>query len=157
MHRALCVVAVACALAAGPVALAQQSVPAVGKLASPTGEAGGPASPVARPQTAWPRILLQSKPGEVPVPEDAWTVEEIDQARARCGELLKGLDIAVVALAPMREGECGAPAPVQLISVGSNPPVSFSPPPTLNCDMVAALHRWLEREVQPLARRHLGA
>jgi hypothetical protein len=156
MHRALCsVVAVVCALATGPVALAQQSVPAVGKLASPTGETGGPASPVARPQTAWPRILPQSKPGEVPE-DPAWTVEEIEQARAHCGDLLKGLGIAVVPLAPIREGECGAPAPVQLISVGTNPPVSFSPPPTLTCDMVAALHRWLEREVQPLARRHLG-
>lgn len=147
------------ALATGPVALAQQSAPGeVGKLASPTGEAAKAASPAARPQSVWPKILPQSKLGDAPAAEaPSWSVQEIEQARAHCGELLKGLDVMVIPLAPIREGECGAPAPLQLVSIGSNPPVSFSPPPTLTCDMVAALHRWLEREVQPLARRHLGA
>jgi hypothetical protein len=27
----------------------------------------------------------------------------------------------------------------------------------LTCDMIAALHKWLQRDVQPLARKHLGA
>ena len=58
----------------------------------------------------------------------------------------------------MREGtECGTPAPMKLISVGRSPQVALSPPPTVTCDMVAALARWLERDVQPLARKHLGA
>src|SRR6185295_7639533 len=37
------------------------------------------------------------------------------------------------------------------------PQVALSPPPTVACDMVVALHRWLERDVQPLAHKHLGA
>src|SRR5262245_36067234 len=150
------VVAALCALATGPVALAQQSAPGeVGKLPAPTADAAKP--PGARPQSAWPKIAPQSKPGDAPAAEaPSWSVQEIEEARARCGELLKGLDVVVVPLAPIREGECGAPAPLQLVSVGSNPPISFSPPPTLTCDMVAALHRWLEREVQPLARGQLG-
>src|SRR5262249_32170539 len=28
---------------------------------------------------------------------------------------------------------------------------------TLNCDMIVALHKWLKGDVQPLARKHLGA
>ena len=59
---------------------------------------------------------------------------------------------------PLREGsECGTPAPMKLISVGSSPQVALSPPPTVTCDMVATLARWLDRDVQPLARKHLGA
>jgi hypothetical protein len=100
-----------------------------------------------------------SKPGEgPPEPPAAWSAQDIDAARARCRELLKGLDLVVIPQAPMREGtECGTPAPVQLVSIGSNPQISFSPPPLLTCEMVAALHRWLQHEVQPLARKHLGS
>jgi hypothetical protein len=59
---------------------------------------------------------------------------------------------------PIREGsECGAAAPMKLVSVGRNPPVALSPPPIMTCDMIAALSRWLARDVQPLARKHLGA
>ena len=46
---------------------------------------------------------------------------------------------------------------MKLISIGRSPQVALSPPPTVTCDMVATLARWLERDVQPLARKHLGA
>jgi hypothetical protein len=112
----------------------------------------------ATPQSAWPRILPQTKPGDVPeTASPAWSAAEIEEARARCAELLKGLDVVAIPHAPIREGvECGAPAPVQLVSIGSNPQIAFSPPPLLTCEMVAALYRWLQRDVQPLARKHLG-
>jgi len=58
----------------------------------------------------------------------------------------------------LREGtECGTPVPMRLISVGRSPQIGLVPPPTVTCEMVAALARWLERDVQPLARKHLGA
>jgi hypothetical protein len=133
------------------VALAQQS--------TPVGDAGKLRSAMARLQSAWPKTLPQSKPDDTPPTEEpAWPVEEVEEARARCAELLKGLEIVAIPLAPLRDGpECGAPAPLQLVSVGNNPQIAFSPPPVLTCDMVAALYRWLQREVQPLARKHLGA
>lgn len=144
-------VAIVCALVMLPVASAQQSVPAA--------EGGKLPSAAARPLSPWPKTLPQSKPGEgPPEPPPAWSAQEVDAARARCGELLKGLDLVVIPQAPFREGgACGAPAPVQLVSIGSDPQISFSPPPLLTCEMVAALHRWLQREVQPLARKHLGS
>jgi hypothetical protein len=46
---------------------------------------------------------------------------------------------------------------MKLISLGKNPQVAFSPPPTITCDMVATLAKWLQHDVQPLARQHLGA
>ena len=92
-------------------------------------------------------------------PADAgWSEQDIQLAQARCTVLLKGLDVVAVPDGPLREGsECGAPAPMRLISVGKEPQVAFSPPPTLTCDMIAALHKWVQRDVQPLARRLLAA
>ena len=156
--RVTCRVAAAtvCALALAAVASAQQSVPGAegDKLLSP---AAKPQS--AWPQSAWPKTPPLRKPGETAAePSAGWSAEDIEAARARCSELLKGLDLVVIPHAPVREGsQCGAPAPVRLVSIGGNPQISFSPPPLLTCDMVAALHRWLQREVQPLARKHLGA
>jgi hypothetical protein len=43
-----------------------------------------------------------------------------------------------------------------LVSIGSSPKITFSPPATLNCEMIAALHKWLAGDVQALARKHLG-
>jgi hypothetical protein len=90
--------------------------------------------------------------------EGGWSAQEIELAQARCAVLLKGLPVVAVPEGPLREGnECGAPAPMRLISVGKEPQVAFSPPPTLTCDMIAQLHRWVERDVQPLARKFLAA
>ncbi len=58
---------------------------------------------------------------------------------------------------PILEGaECGAAAPIELISVGTSPQVTFSPPVTVTCDMAAALHGWVTKDVQASARKHIG-
>jgi hypothetical protein len=98
-----------------------------------------------------------AEPGSRPA-DAGWSAQDIQLAQARCTVLLKGLDVVAVPDGPLREGsECGAPAPMRLISVGKEPQVAFSPPPTLTCDMIAALHKWVQRDVQPLARRLLAA
>ncbi|MGE5514077.1 MAG: extensin family protein [Bacteroidota bacterium] len=86
----------------------------------------------------------------------SWPKSEIDAASARCQILLNGVDAVVIPAEPMRDGECGAPAPVQLVSIGSNPQIALSPPPTVTCELVAALAKWLSAEVQPAARDLLG-
>jgi len=58
----------------------------------------------------------------------------------------------VDSLAPIRSGDCGAPAPVLVKSVGGAEKVSFDPPLVLDCAMVAALDRWLRDSVQTAAR-----
>jgi hypothetical protein len=99
-----------------------------------------------------------AEPGSSRPADPGWSEQDIQLAQARCTVLLKGLDVVAVPAGPLREGsECGAPAPMRLISVGKEPQVAFSPPPTLTCDMIAALHKWVQRDVQPLARRLLAA
>ena len=51
----------------------------------------------------------------------AWKPEEISAAQARCAAILKDIDAVTVAQPPIRDGQCGAPAPIRLISVGKNP------------------------------------
>lgn len=86
-----------------------------------------------------------------------WSAMEISVAQASCKAALAGKDIMSLPVKPFKEGECGAAAPIELISVGRNPQVTFSPPVTITCETAAALHTWVTRDLQPLARTHLGA
>ena len=87
----------------------------------------------------------------------AWSKDEIDTARARCNVLLSGLKAVTRPVEAMRDGECGTPAPVEVISIGSHPQVTFSTPVVMTCDLVAGLHNWLRSDVQPAAREFLGS
>jgi hypothetical protein len=115
-----------------------------------------PAAPAVSATTpAFPRTL-----GDAALPPagvEAFTVAEVEAGRSRCAALLKGLDVVVLEEQPIKSGSCGAVAPVQLLSVGRSPQVTLSPPVTMTCDMVAALHKWIAQDVQPLAKRYLGA
>jgi hypothetical protein len=91
------------------------------------------------------------------VTPEVWSAEEIQRARAFCAQVLERVSAVAVPVEPIKDGMCGAPAPVQLMGIGTNPQVVISPPPILTCDMIAALATWLTNDVQPLAQRHLGA
>jgi hypothetical protein len=86
-----------------------------------------------------------------------WKDEEIAAERARCEVLLKDLPVVTKPDDPIKHGDCGAVAPVALISVGKDPEVRLVPPATVTCDMVAAMAQWVEKDVQPAARKILGA
>ena len=92
-----------------------------------------------------------------PAPAAGWSAVDVQLEQARCTVLFKGLDIVAKPAVPLRDNECGAPAPVELISVGKSPQVTFYPPVMVTCDLAAALHRWINKDLQPLARTHLGA
>ena len=112
----------------------------------------------AKPEFVWPKLPEKQPDPRAANAPPAWTNQEVELARARCAVLLKDLDVVVVPEAPVRDGaECGTPAPMQLVSIGSSPQVAFSPPPTLTCDMIAAVHKWMQGDVQAAARKHLGA
>jgi hypothetical protein len=148
MHVTRWAAAALCALAFAPATAAQQ--------ASATPDVGTLPAPAATYKGVWPTVV---KPADAhDKAPAAWSRQDIELADARCKVLLKGLDLVAVPEAPLREGrECGTPAPMKLVSVGRNPQIALSPPPILTCDIVAALHKWLQGEVQPLARKHLGA
>jgi len=141
---ALCVLVV-------PPAFAQKAAPAD---AGPTVTG----APVSGQTGQFPSLPTDKSAADTGPTATQWSQVELEAGQARCTALLKGVNAVAVPEPPMREGaECGTPAPMKLISVGKSPQVAFSPPPTVTCDMVATLARWLERDVQPLARKHLGA
>ena len=125
--------------------------------------------PGAAPQGASvPRTTAPATTGALPVApgaadaqvvapdSNAWKVSEIEAEQARCVRVLRGLDIVAKPIAPLKEHECGAPAPLELISVGKSPQVTFYPTVIVTCDMAAALHQWIGRDLQPVARKLLG-
>lgn len=112
--------------------------------------------------------LPQGQPQAKPAPADSASAQaaqaaadarrhtlEIEAARARCTALLAGLAINASPTAPIEEGECGALAPVELVSVGKKPEVVFQPPAIVTCDLARELADWVKSDVQPLARQHL--
>ncbi|AHB48542.1 extensin [Hyphomicrobium nitrativorans NL23] len=136
--------------AAPPPAAAPTEKAAAPAPAKPAGKSAIAADPKAEPA---PKA---AEPAKKPNPNE-WPAEDVELARARCTQLLKGLDVVTVPEPPMRKGDCGAHAPVRLISIGKSPEVSVSPPAVVSCDMVVALHKWITEDIQPLAKRHLGA
>jgi hypothetical protein len=119
-------------------------------LPAPTPPREAPAS--------WPKTLPEAK-AEAAAKMDLatyWPQSEVELAKARCTAILKSLDAVTIPEPPVRQGACGAPAPVRLVSIGKKPQVALTPPPLVTCDMVEALHAWITKDVQPLAKRTLG-
>lgn len=162
-HRLAATLAVAVGTSAAVATAVRSQTPppqASPPAAAPAQAAPSAPAPAGQPQQQtgdWPRLLKQSQ-DKAPPPQTKWTEIEVQVAQARCLDVLKGLDIVAVGAPPVRENEeCGSPAPIELISVGKNPEVTLSPTVTVTCDMAAALHQWVLRDLQPLARKHLGA
>ena len=120
------------------------------------GKAEKPATATATPAATPATPAVPPIPPVPPVPKE-WSPQEIEAAKAHCTDVLKGIDAVSVPEPSFRDGECGAPAAVRLISIGKNPQVSLSPPALLTCDMVVGLHTWMKQDVQRLAKKHLGS
>ena len=100
-------------------------------------------------------VLKPVLPGDQPTV--AWTDAEVADAAAKCKELLTGDPLDYELLPPIKEGLCGAPAPVLLRAVGHDPKVTINPPATLSCPMADVLGEWLRDTVQPEARALFGS
>lgn len=100
------------------------------------------------------KSATEGAPAQVP---DQWRQEEIISALHDCIRILGPIAAEVDIAVPIKHGACGAAAPVLLRRLGTTHPVLLSPPATVNCPMVAALHRWVETQLQPEARRLLGS
>jgi len=94
------------------------------------------------------------KPGEYP--SQPWTEAEVTAATDDCKALLGTITIDYRQLPPLKEGLCGAPAPILVSSVGNNPKVEIKPPATMSCPLAKALSDWLSNAVQPEAKTLLG-
>jgi hypothetical protein len=101
----------------------------------------------------WLPMAPPEQGGKAPQgPTATWTDKEIEAALMQCVQALAPLTANVDSLAPIRSGDCGAPAPVLLKSIGGADKVSFDPPLVLDCAMVVGLDHWLRDSVQTAAR-----
>ena len=97
-------------------------------------------------------------PKAEPPEPDAWSDTEVIAALRDCLRRLAPLGAEVEVGEPIRQERCGAPAPVLLKRIGSGAAhVEFQPPAVLNCAMVASLHTWVEKTLQPAAKEVLGS
>ena len=88
-------------------------------------------------------------PGEVPtIP---WSDAEVAEAKAKCTEALSSIKLNYEPLATIKQGLCGAPAPILLKTLGGDPRVEFDPPVIMTCQLARALNTWLDKTVQPKA------
>lgn len=134
------------------------AVAAAPGFAGPSFAAGEPKLPA---PAVTPAPAAANAPQPVPAADTAEAAKrahqaDIETARARCTALLKSVVAVTIAHDPIEEGECGALAPVELVSVGKNPEVALSPPAIVTCELAVALAGWVKADVQPLAKQHLG-
>lgn len=86
---------------------------------------------------------------------NTWTDDQIAEARAACRTALNGLEIESRDAPPLKEGACGAPAPIVVSKLGT-PQVTIQPAAMLTCPMAVGLNSWLSKSVQPAARATYG-
>jgi hypothetical protein len=96
--------------------------------------------------------IEESSTGVPKAPAAAWSDKEIKAALMQCIQVLVPIIAEIAPLDPIRDGDCGAPAPVLLKSIGGAEKISFDPPLVLDCALVVGLDRWLQDSVQPAAR-----
>jgi glucose/arabinose dehydrogenase len=100
-------------------------------------------------------LKMPPPPGELPtIP---WTDAEITAAKAKCAEALSSIKFSYEPLPPIKQGLCGAPAPILLKSLGSDPKVELDPPAMVTCQLARALNTWLNKTVQPEAEGLFGS
>src|SRR6516165_293970 len=95
---------------------------------------------------------LQAPPPPAEVATIPWSDAEIAAAKAKCIETLSSVKLDYKLLPPIKEGLCGAPAPILLRSLGSDTKVEIDPPATVTCALAKALSTWLTETVQPEAK-----
>jgi hypothetical protein len=88
-------------------------------------------------------------PGEQPTLP--WQSPKVSAALAVCAKMLEGMAIDYEQLPSIRQGACGAPVPIRVKSIGTDPAVTIEPPAIINCTLAATLHTWLKNTVQPAA------
>jgi hypothetical protein len=140
------------AAAAAP-ATAKAPSPADARPAAADARPAGPADSKSTPP-ADPKAAAKPEPPE----PDEWSDTEVIAALRECLRRLAPLGAEIEVAEPVRQERCGAPAPVMLKRLGPGAArVELQPPAMLNCAMVASLHTWVEKTLQPAAQELLGS
>jgi hypothetical protein len=141
---------------------------ALGKAGADAAETKASADPktVSPDPKADPKAAPKPTPGDakpaagkaVPPEPDEWSATEIVAALRDCLRRLAPFGAEVEIAQPVKQERCGTPAPVVLrgLHTGAGK-VELQPPATINCAMVASLHAWVEKTLQPAAQELLGS
>ena len=86
-------------------------------------------------------------------PSVAWSDDAVAAAKRDCAKLLSGVTIEYENLPPLKEGICGAPAPIRVTSIGG---VAIEPAATMTCALAAGINAWIDKTLQPQAKAILG-
>lgn len=139
-----------------PASKTNPAPPSQSSAAAPAQNESDPAKAAQkRGDGAQPDAEAKTGAEAAPKPPPTWSAAEIADAKAHCAVVLKRIHAVALPHEPIKEGACGTPAPIELISIGQNPEVALSPPAVVTCDLAESLVNWFERDVQPLARKHL--
>jgi hypothetical protein len=84
---------------------------------------------------------------------ETWSDAEIVAGLEECVRLLAPTGAEVEISKPIRNGQCGTPAPVLLKRIAG---VEVTPPAVVNCRLAARLDHWMKDTVQPVAEEMLG-
>jgi hypothetical protein len=83
-----------------------------------------------------------------------WPRDAVAGAREKCESVLRGLDVKLKTKDPIGSPRgCGIAYPVSVSAVAG---VAITPAATLNCEMAAALHRWITQVAQPAAKQEFN-
>ena len=103
------------------------------------------------PATAEQPAAKPALPGDQPTV--AWSDDEIAAAKLDCAKLLSGVTLDYQPLPPLKEGICGAPAPILVKSIGG---VAIEPSATMTCALASGVATWISKTLQPQAKAMLG-
>jgi hypothetical protein len=79
-----------------------------------------------------------------------WPKTAVADARERCEKLLRGLDVEFKPKDPIGDSSgCGVAYPLSVSEIAG---VRLTPAATINCSMVAGLHKWITEVAQPAAK-----
>lgn len=121
------------------------------------GRDGLPPMPLRAPPASRRGVIRSSEPFGPEPPPAKWSDAEISGAKSGCARLLKDGAHDYKALEPIKEGACGAPAPVRLAYINHVPRIEVRPGAVMTCPLADALDRWLREVVQPRAKALLHA
>jgi hypothetical protein len=150
--KSLCTIAVL-ALAGG-ILLLGGTIPWSGRDAGSDGAALAARAPGRREKV--PKPAEADHPSVAPegkAEAETWSDAEIIAGLEECVRLLAPTGAEVEISKPIRNGQCGTPAPVLLKRIAG---VEVTPPAVVNCRLAARLDHWMKDTVQPVAEEMLG-
>ena len=110
-------------------------------------DSGTPAATPSQSESIKPEASLEPS---------VWSEPEISDALKDCVRLMSPIAAEVEPQSPIRNGQCGMPAPLSVRAVGKDK-VALQSPVIANCAVTAVLAKWVDQTLQPAAREAFGS